>query len=64
MRVTVNCERLGVKFHGPTRQIHPWCSIGGDGSLPLDSFRARRMLLMELKTASTARQYAAPMPDR
>jgi hypothetical protein len=26
-------------------QIRPWCFIGMDGSLPLDSFRAGRMLL-------------------
>src|SRR5215467_10172436 len=34
------CERLGVKFPGPTRHLQPSCSIAFDVSLPSDTFRA------------------------
>src|SRR5713101_7473652 len=39
------CERLGVKFPGPTRHLQPSCAVTTDGSLSPDSFRARRILL-------------------
>ena len=38
-------------------QIRPWCSIGGDGSLPLDSFRTAQMPAMaELGHEPTSHQ--------
>jgi hypothetical protein len=37
------CERLGVKFPGPTRNFVRGARSAGTAALPLDSFRAARI---------------------